>query len=66
MVYSPTMSPAARVSDPASESDPTSAPVAVVNVSDGSLSPYVFVFATAVTVIGFAVMVSLADANVMS
>ena len=60
MVYSPTVSPATRVSEPVSVSEPTSAPVGVVNVSAGSLSPYVLVFATAVTVIGLAPMVSLA------
>ena len=60
MVYSPMLSPVARVSEPVSVSEPTSAPVAVVKVRAGSVSPYVLVLATAVTVIGLAPMVSLA------
>ena len=59
MVYSPTMSPAARVSDPLRVSLLTSAPTAVVKVSSGSASPYVLVFATAVTVMGLALMVTV-------
>ena len=66
MVYSPTFSPDTRVGVPASESEPTSAPVAVVKVSAGSLSPYVLVLAVAVTVMGLALMVSLAVVKVMS
>ena len=53
------------MSDPVRESDPTSPPMAVVKVSVGSLSPYVFVFATAVTVIGLALTVNFAGVKVM-
>ena len=56
MVYSPTVSPVTRVGVPVSVSDPTSAPVAVANVSVGSEPPYVLVLATAVTVIGLALI----------
>ena len=59
MVYSPTVSPATRVSEPVSASWPTSAPVAVVKVRAGSVSPYVLVLATAVTVIGLALIVTV-------
>ena len=65
MVYSPTVSPATRVSVPVSASWPTSAPVGVVKVRAGSVSPYVLVLATAVTVIGLALMVSFAVTYVM-
>ena len=66
MVYSPTVSPSTRVGVPVSVSSPTSAPVGVVKVRAGSESPYVLVLATAVTVIGLALMVSLAVVKVMS
>ena len=59
MVYSPTVLPATRVSDPVSVSLPTSAPTAVVNVKAGSLSPYVLSLGSAVTVIGLALMVTV-------
>ena len=59
MVYSPTVSPVTRVGVPVSVSEPTSAPVAVANVSVGSEPPYVLVLATAVTVIGLALIVTV-------
>ena len=65
MVYSPTSSPVTRVGVPVSVSEPMSAPVGVVKVWAGSLSPYVLVLATAVTVIGLALMVSFAVTYVM-
>ena len=66
MVYSPTVSPATRVGVPVKVSLPTREPVGMVMVSVGSESPYVLVLATAVTVIGLALMVSFAVTYVMS
>ena len=59
MVYSPTVSPVTRVSEPVSVSEPTRAPAGVVKVRAGSVSPYVLVLVTAVTVIGLALIVTV-------
>ena len=68
MVYGDpaTVSPASRDSAPLNASLPTSEPpLEIEYVRAGSASPYSFDFASAVTVIGLAVMVRSADTNVM-
>ena len=58
--YEATCSPVARVSEPVNVSLPTRAPTAVMNVRAGSLSPKILVLGSAVTVMGLALIVSLA------
>ena len=60
MAWAPTFSPAARVRLPESESLPTSEPLVIWLVKAGSLSPYTLVLASAVTVMGRAVIARLA------
>ena len=67
MAREPTLSPVARVNDPLKASLPTSGPPLVMEyVRAGSGSPYVFVFASAVTVTALAVIAKSAGTNVIA
>ena len=65
IAYELASSPDSRVSEPMSDSEPTSEPVVTAKVSVGSDSPYVFDLFAAVMVIGRAVMVRFAGTKVM-
>ena len=66
ITYVPTLSPAARASEPVKLSPASKPPAFTLKVRSGSASPYTFVFAAAVTVIGFAVIARFDDTNVMA
>ena len=67
MLYVPTSVPLVRDSAPLKASPATSGPPLVIAyVSVGSAEPYSLVCASAVTVIGFAVMVRFAGTKVMA
>ena len=55
--YPPTFSPVTRLNEPVKVSEPKSEPAVTEGVNDGSVAPYCFVAAAAVTVIGRCVIV---------